>query len=90
MTHLAQTFPVAILCVAAFTDLNETVTEEALEQEEIDKDETTHNPPATSRGEPITRSVSIKNIDRDILVVFFYERTVGDVYFNFDDVMVFT
>ncbi|XP_049455182.1 otoconin-90 [Epinephelus fuscoguttatus] len=31
-------------------DLNETVTEEALEQEEIDKDETTHNPPATSRG----------------------------------------
>ncbi|XP_049931069.1 otoconin-90 [Epinephelus moara] len=31
-------------------DLNETVTEEALEQEEINKDETTNNPPAISRG----------------------------------------
>ncbi|XP_042353342.1 otoconin-90 [Plectropomus leopardus] len=50
MTHLAQPFPVAVLCVAAFTDLNGTVTEDELEQEEINKDQTTHNPPAVSRG----------------------------------------
>lgn len=52
MTHLAQTFP-------AFTDLNESAAEEALEQEEINGDQMTHNPPAISRGEPETLGVSI-------------------------------
>lgn len=52
MTHLAQTFP-------AFTDLNESAAEEALEQEEINGDQMTHNPPAISRGELETLGVSI-------------------------------
>lgn len=48
MTHLAQTRP-----VAAFTDLNETVTEEALEHEEINEDLMTPSPPAVRLGEPV-------------------------------------
>lgn len=47
MTHLAQTFP-------ALTDLNEPAAEEALEREEINGDQMTHNPPAISGGEPET------------------------------------
>ncbi|TKS79299.1 Otoconin-90 [Collichthys lucidus] len=41
MTHLAQTFP-----VAALTDLNEAVTEEALELEEMNADQTSRGPSA--------------------------------------------
>ena len=74
MTHLAQTFPVAFLCVAAFTDLNETVT---VEQEEINTDQTTHNPPGIGRGEPTTQSVSITIDNRNS---FLYKRAVGDVH----------
>ncbi|KAI3374532.1 hypothetical protein L3Q82_021102, partial [Scortum barcoo] len=43
MTQLAQSSP-----VAAFTDLNEALTEEALGLKEINKDQTTHNPSAIS------------------------------------------
>lgn len=52
MTHLAQTFPVAVLFVAAFTDLTEAVTEAALQLGEINTNLTTHNP-SVSPGEPI-------------------------------------
>lgn len=78
MTHLAQTFPVGLLCIAAFTDLNETVTEEALEQEEINKDQTTHNPPANSSGEPIIRSVSLID-NRNVLDFYIKEQLVTAV-----------
>lgn len=63
MNHLAQTFP-----VTTFTDLNEAVTEEAQELEEMNKDQTTHNPSAISTGEPIMLPISI--MSRNVVLVF--------------------
>lgn len=65
MTHLAQTFPVT-LC---FTDLNETLREEEEEpeQEETNKDQMTHNPPAFSPGETATLSISVTTDNRRTL-----------------------
>ncbi len=85
MTHLAQTFP-----VAAFTDLNEALTEEALELKEINKDQTTHNPSAISPGEPIILSVSGMTDNRNIPQVFHTkEQLVMGFFLISDDVVVF-
>lgn len=70
MTHLAQTLPVAVLFVAALTDLTEAVTEEAIKLGGINKNQTAHNP-SVSLGEPI-------KLHRNRFSVY-YQETVCDV-----------
>lgn len=65
MTHLALMLPVAALFVSTSTDLNETATEEALGLDEMNGNQTTHNPSAVGHGEPIILSVSITTDDGD-------------------------
>lgn len=70
MTHLAQPFPDAGLFVTTFLDLDEAVTEEALDVAETDKDQTTRDAPAVGPGEPTARSVSITTDNRNVLLLF--------------------